>query len=175
MNAQTISSAKTSIPQVPALHKWAYSYGYLNPGVIVVDYGCGGFDHGMLYCQEKGCWWRGYDPYHRSPSANHDAIATLVQGDADVVLCANVLNVINNAGARAQVIRSACSGLRKMAQVALFQTYEGDRSGTGRITSKGWQENRKVSTYVEEIKQALGKDYTVVRKGPTIIVRINKL
>jgi hypothetical protein len=187
MNAthtQQISSKATSIRQVPALHKWARRNGYMPTGACVLDFGCGGYDDGMEYVYSQGAKWWGYDPHHRAPSCNNMALE-LICG-YDVVLVANVLNVIAEENARAQTIRLACSGMLPPRtswhpsattddrQVVLFSVYEGDRTWEGRETSKGWQANRPTASYVQEIMDALSHaqgEYSVVRKGATIIVR----
>jgi len=56
------------------------------------------------------------------------------------VLCANVLNVIAEPEARAELIETAAMADGK----AYFTVYEGDRSGVGRRTTKGWQNNGRL-------------------------------
>lgn len=63
---------------------------------------------------------------------------------------ANVLNVILEPDARANVILKAAKCIRD-GGTAYFTVYEGDGSGEGRQTSSGWQNNRKTADYVSEI------------------------
>jgi len=59
-----------------------------------------------------------------------------------------VLNVIAEPEARAELIETAAMADGK----AYFTVYEGDRSGVGRRTTKGWQNNRKLADYMPELQ-----------------------
>ena len=50
--------------------------------------------------------------------------------------------------------------------MAYFSTYEGDGKGRGRVTVKGWQNNRKTKTYLREVRSVFPK---AERRGSTII------
>ena len=78
---------------------------------------------------------------------------------------ANVLNVILEPDARANVILKAAKCIRD-GGTAYFTVYEGDGSGEGRQTSSGWQNNRKTADYVSEIGRYFDG---VQRKGKLII------
>lgn len=78
---------------------------------------------------------------------------------------ANVLNVIREPDARANVILEAAKCIHD-GGTAYFTVYEGDSSGEGRQTSSGWQNNRKTADYVSEIGRYFDG---MQRKGKLII------
>ena len=149
---QEITSKSTSLHQVPALHK-RVNVG----GKRVLDYGCGKYDDGLLYLKGRGaakvCGW---DPYNREPEWNVEGAVWIYKGKADITLCANVLNVIANRVHRMRVIRDCYKSLAP-GGIAYFWVYEGDETGKGGKTTKGWQENRKTESYFLEIMDIEGK------------------
>ena len=160
--SQEVSSAGTSIKQVPALFKNKnVTFGKVN-----IDIGGGKFDLATDYLSSIGTQNRVFDPYNRSSEVNNDTLEYLQQGNrADTATCANVLNVIAEPEARANVILEAAKSIAPDGK-AYFMVYEGDGSGNGKRTSAGWQNNRMTDSYVEEI-EAYFND--VERRGKLII------
>jgi len=162
--SQAISSAKTSIAQIPALFKNRY----VEWGKTNIDIGGGKFDLAKNYLAELGVKSMIFDPYNREETENSTTLAFLQSGKrADTATCANVLNVISEPEARANVILETAKAI-KADGTAYFMVYEGDGSGEGRQTSAGWQNNRKTADYVGEISEWFE---TVQRKGKLIIAR----
>lgn len=158
---QKISSAKTSIKQVPAL--------FNNPNVTFgktnVDIGGGKYDLATQQLARNGTTNYVFDPFNRSEDENARTLDFVkTSGGADTATCANVLNVIAEKGARDNVILEMAKAIKKDG-TAYFMVYEGDGSGVGRETSSGWQNNRKTADYYDEIKQYFNK---VSRKGKLI-------
>lgn len=161
---QAISSAKTSIRQVPALFKDKNA----RFGEINVDVGGGRFDLATDYLAERGTRNLIFDPYNRDEATNRATLDFLRAGNrADTATNANVLNVVAEAPARANIILEAAKSI-KPDGTAYFTVYEGDGSGIGRETSAGWQNNRKTADYMDEIRQYFD---TVERRGKLIIAR----
>ena len=161
---QAISSAKTSIKQVPALFK--------HPGVrfgdVNIDIGGGRFDLATNYLAERGTRNLVFDPYNRGSEENSATLNYLMSGNkADTATCANVLNVIAEPRARANVILETAKSIGEDG-TAYFMVYEGDGSGQGKETSSGWQNNRKTADYVQEIRQYFDD---VTRQGKLITAR----
>lgn len=149
MSKQAISSADTSLNQVPALHRWYSSRrakGML-VNTTIVDLGAGKYDAAGLEVGGEGIEYLPFDPYNRTEWENFKALFALTSAGVDV-LCANVLNVIAEPEARAELIETAAMADGK----AYFTVYEGDRSGVGRRTTKGWQNNRKLADYMPELQ-----------------------
>ena len=157
---QTITSEKTSQNQIPALHKW-YAANETAHDVTVVDYGCGKYDTGIDFLRDAGFSVLPFDPYNREWKENMVAAFCLNHGGNPVVLVANVLNVIAEEEERSKAIHNASLG-----SVAYFTVYEGDRSGMGKETTKGFQMNRKTVDYMAEIEKHFAN---VQREGKVII------
>lgn len=149
---QLITSAKTSRNIVPALHKALIKYSefdLVNPPTCF-DIGGGKFEKATSFLFSKGVVCYSYDPFNRSEFHNKRFFHLLEiceQAKRDcVALCSNALCVIKNIEDRKNVIK-LCSRF----PVAYFTVYEGDKSGIGKSTRDGWQENRKLETYIDEI------------------------
>ncbi len=165
--SQDVSSADTSLAQIPAVFK---SKTFVPRGKNL-DIGAGKFDLGKQYLESE----RGvtesvpFDPFNRSLESNRAAVNRLQSGERfGTTTIPNVLNVVAEAPARDNVILQAAQALEPNG-VAYFQIYEGDRSGNGRRTSKGFQNNKKTSDYVAEVRKHFGN----VRTSGNIIVASN--
>ena len=159
---QAISSAKTSLRQVPALFKDKN----VQFGDVNIDIGGGKFDLATEFLAERGTQNLVFDPYNRGEATNRATLDFLRDGSrADTATNANVLNVIAEAPARANVILEMAKAIKPDGK-AYFMVYEGDGSGVGRETSAGWQNNRKTADYVDEIKRYFD---SVERRGKLII------
>lgn len=160
--SQEITSAKTSIKQVAGLFKDKNAkFGKTN-----IDVGGGRFNLVTDYLAERGTKNMVFDPYNRGVDENTATLRYLQNGGrADTATCANVLNVIREPDARANVILEVAKCIRD-GGTAYFTVYEGDGSGEGRQTSSGWQNNRKTAGYVSEIGRYFDD---VQRKGKLII------
>lgn len=163
---QAISSADTSLRQVPALFK-KQDIDFPEGGTNF-DIGGGRFDEGTKYlADERGVENFVYDPYNRSPEHNAAVMDRMRTEAADTATAANVLNVIAEPEARADVIRQAMTNI-KPGGTAYFQIYEGAGTGVGKVTSKGFQNNKKTADYIGEVEEIFGPD-NVRRKGNVII------
>ncbi len=147
--SQAISSAKTSIMQIPALFKHkAVKFGDVN-----IDIGGGRFDLATNYLASIGTTNLVFDPFNRPEATNASTLDYLRSGKrADTATCANVLNVIAEEEARKNVILEVAKAI-KPDGTAYFMVYEGNGSGIGKETSAGYQNNRKTADYVQEISQ----------------------
>ena len=160
---QTITSADTSLNQVPAVAKlvnWESNTRNL-------DYGCGKYMKFSEFLSEKGVDNLRFDPYNLSNEENDETHLSLVKELADTATCSNVLNVINSTMDMFVVIGAIKSWI-KVGGLAYFTVYEGDRTGIGKKTRKGYQNNRKTKSYVKEITEIFGAR-NIKRKGKSII------
>lgn len=154
---QTITSAKTSLKQVPAIFRlinevmkrpevfWAYNDD-------VLDVGGGKYDLLTDKLAEIGARNHVLDPFNRSEEHNQGVVRLLSARPADIALCSNVLNVIREPSARDDVHRTI-KRLTKPDGMVFFTVYEGNRSSRGRRTSKGWQANRPTKNYARELRR----------------------
>ena len=147
---QSISSADTSINQIPGLFK---SKLFDAPeGSRNLDIGGGKYDKGTEYLSaEKGVDSYVLDPFNRTKEHNQMVMDDFASNPADTVTVANVLNVIKEPEVRLQTIQQAYDYLKPGGK-AYFDVYEGDKSGIGKETVKGWQNNMKAKEFEDEIK-----------------------
>lgn len=143
---QAITSAATSVRIIPR----ALRLVRFVPGTVNADIGGGRFDDASRFLASLGVENLVFDPFNRDPGHNEAVIARLRGGGADTATVLNVLNVIACPAARDRVVALAADAVGPDG-AAWFQVYEGDRSGVGRRTPKGWQENRPLATYLPEI------------------------
>ena len=164
---QAISSAATSLNQVPALFK----KNFLKPGTVNVDIGGGKYDAGTEYLKEQGIKNLVYDPFNRSAEHNQDVVKELTANRTDTATVNNVLNVIKEKPVRLAVIRQAAKAI-KADGTAYFQIHEGDGDGNSRVTKvvngapASWQNHQKTAWYEDEVRQYFGE---VTRKGNVLI------
>ena len=114
--------------------------------------GGGKHDLGTKYLKTQGVRNLLYDPFNRTEAHNARVLKEAATKGVDSVTALNVLNVIKEAEHRDAVIKQAADSAGD-GKPAYFQVYEGNGSGVGRQTTKGWQENRKLSDYVAEIEK----------------------
>lgn len=144
---------RTAIPQVPALLRAMHRAGVLPRGTVNVDVGGGPYPHATKYLAARGVRNVVYDcvlPAKEQAAA----LRTLRQRNADSATLANVLNVIDNPATRREVLALAAASVRPRGRVWIA-VHDGNRTGRGRVTSKGWQENRAVNTYLVEVRRVL--------------------
>lgn len=156
---QKITSANTSLHQIPALHKSAIVIKQLNtihPDVrIAVDIGCGKYpDEISKFMRENyECGYFPYDPYNM-PSETNTMTAKFIRGNGfKIALCANVLNVIDDDDAMEETIELCATAVRNQGGKAFFSVYEGNRSGNGKETKAGYQRNAPAAAYIPFIQK----------------------
>lgn len=152
-NAQNYTSAATSInrAKLPSVYNKISSMA--TNDAYVLDYGCGRYiDHICRHVAQNGGEYLPYDLYNMPMNVNLSSIQTVenVQkiGGKMVVVCANVLNVIDSD----EVVESVADTFVRFAQngAAVFVTvYEGDKSSIGRVTGADqYQRNQKTRDYL---------------------------
>lgn len=155
---QEYSSAKTSLNQVSAGHKkikW-------KPGTVNLDWGGGKSNMGTEYLKnEHDVTNYVYDPFNRSDSENAKAL----KSNPDTITNHNVLNVIKEDA----VIIEMMKEWKKIssAKTIYITVYEGNRSGEGKPTSKGYQRNMKLADYLPLIQQVFP---SASKKGTMIVI-----
>lgn len=154
---QTHTSARTSVAQVPALHKVLAAGGVWDFGAVNADIGGGAYDLATEYLRGYDVTNCVYDPYNRGEDYNRSVYSFIVFA-ADTATVSNVLNVIKERDVRIGVIQQA-----RIAGRAFFSVYERDRSGEGCETRSGWQENRRLESYLDEILEVF--DHAEVRRS----------
>lgn len=177
---QTISSKATARIQLPALHKsksvlTCIYDGYVSRGVTpsVLDYGVGRPEGEALseyWIRSLAADYHSFDPYWLDARHNENALSRFY----DIVLCSNVLNVLEKREDVERVI-VRCVRLLRPGGSAFFRVYEGDGLGVGRLTSCGWQRNERTAAYEDAIRRvfwrhSLDRAFSFVRRGRVIEV-----
>lgn len=147
---QTITAAATSVNQIAStFNRCSFANGSLN-----LDYGGGRFDTSTTHLRHLGVQNVVYDPFNRSETHNLATRLTIAQRNgADTVTVNNVLNVLADDYALEHVVAQAANGLRDEG-TAYFLIYEGDRSGRGAPTSKGFQRNAKTAEFLSWVAKS---------------------
>jgi len=159
---QEISSADTCRRQVPAVIKlveW-------EPRSVNLDVGGGRYEDTTVYLKRLKVTNLVYDPFNRSAKHNRAVLQRVIDhGGADSVTLMNVLNVIQKPYDRRAVLRISWKLLREGHPIYIG-IYDGDKSGEGKKTRDGWQENRRASTYLSEV----GRFFKIVKSNAKLIV-----
>ena len=138
----------------------------------ILDYGCGRYDSNMNFATENDFVWFGVDPYNRSVEWNKANINEMkTWGDApDIIMLNNVLNVVKEKFIIEHIVRQVYNYAGENTDVYIT-IYEGDKSGIGKVTSKGYQRNEKVNNYIDYISEW----FDVVEKVGSNILKCRKV
>lgn len=155
---QAVTSRNTSINgnKLPrAFTVVSEKFGW-EPGTVNLDIGGGRYDNATEFLETYGVSNLVFDPYNRSVEHNQKVLEQVSGGGADTVTLSNVLCVISEREIQDKVLRLAHDSLKAFGTVYIT-LYEGDGSGAGRMTGKDqWQENRKLSDYLKQVKAVFG-------------------
>lgn len=157
---QTATSAGTSIVnQIPAaygaqrepLKRWAERLGFkiYSDGQVNFEQGMGVSDTATDYLKSLGITNIGTDKFNRDLPFNIANAKKAMEMGVDTSSAMNVLNVIDDDMDMEMVIAQSALPLKKDG-VAVFQVYEGDRSGVGKYKKDftQYQRNMKGKDYV---------------------------
>jgi hypothetical protein len=160
---QEYTSERTSVNQLPGVFnrvEW-------EPKSVNLDYGGGKFNQAVEFLKGKGVTNLVFDPYNRAAEHNQKIMHMLKKRKADTATIANVLNVIKEPEIRKQVMRKVKSLVKPGGSVYIM-CYRGEGNTPG-PTCNGWQENRPIRTYLEEVQQVFGQ---AELKGQMIVARV---
>lgn len=163
---QRYTSAKTARRQVPGAFKTIARLGGFKRGWYNLDVGGGPWPEGSDWLmQQHGVTSLVYDPFNRTPEHNAALLRALagLHGVDTATLC-NVLNVVAEDWARRDALELARWYLRPCG-TCWVDVYEGDGTGRGRATAYGWQENRRLATYLDEVRAVFPGAELVRGKG----------
>jgi hypothetical protein len=170
---QEFSSAKTSRPQVPALHNFLIKNNLLPENSLILDYGGGKFDKAKDQVEQnvQGATLLIHDVFNRDETHNKE-VENIIKsnGGADVILNANVLNVIKEQSIRKQVLNIMKSFSKQGTKIfisvynaAKKDNYEETPEYVGQQTSDGWQNAQPIKFYLPEVKEVFPN--AEVKKG----------
>lgn len=175
---QKHSSANTSIntKRLPAVYNKVDWSRYTNSvdDYYVVDIGCGRMETQTLIDnylkQNKIRHFFPYDPYQFNIVATENAKNIIENNTINkVVVCSNVLNVVDSEEALATVIAYLCDAIVTVTKEpdgvyrmnpCYITVYEGDGSGIGRETKQDcWQRNEKLKSYLPKFNNYIKQKY----------------
>ena len=164
---QLYDSAATSINEFrrPAGYNKLKKRGEIKDGDVIVDIGGGRFDNLVEDAAEEGATVKVYDPFNRTPEHNATVVDSVKDGQADMAMSHNVLNVIKEDENILSVVEQAENAVKPGGK-AHFSVYEGskaDREKGARQTSKGWQRFQTTGEYLPFVEKVFGKDNVTLR------------
>ena len=168
---QKVTSAGTSINSLNGAYKQIE--GKYPIGTVIFDYGCGKYNTNRDFAIKCGYSWFGYDPYNRTKEENMENIAHVKERSyaPDIVMLNNVLNVIDNVNSISNILSDIYYNYADNNTDIYITIYEGDKSGIGKVTSKGYQRNEKLSKYTDYICEF----FDVVEKVGSNIYKCRKV
>ena len=135
---------------------------------VNLDVGGGHHEDATLYLAERKVKNIIYDPDHKSAVHNAKAINLVINmGGSHSVTLSNVLNVIPSWKDRDAVLYY-CKFLARSGSPLYVGVCEGDKSGVGKMTSKGWQANLQLSEY----EKAISNRFEIVEVKDDIITAL---
>ena len=151
-NMQKISSAGTSINTLNGIYKKIV--GKYPVGTSILDVGCGKYDTNKEFANQNGFVWFGIDPYNRSEKYNDESLVSLYNYTdyPNVIMLNNVCNVIQEDNILINVLNQIYDYSDENTDVYIT-IYEGDKSGIGKVTTKGYQRNQKLISYKSYISE----------------------
>lgn len=166
---QEFTSKDTSMNVVNKIYKELNMLG-LKEGATILDWGCGKYETMQRIAEEKGYNWYGYDPFNRTYFGNFKALSEYQMKYPDLIICSNVLNVIKEDEILIDMMKSISQFMSDTTQ-AVFTIYEGNKSGIGEQTTRGYQRNQRTKDYVDmlweffRVHKASGNVIFTKRKG----------
>lgn len=147
---QKYTSENTSINSLNAAYKKIV--GKYPLGTSILDIGCGKYDTNKEFADSNGFAWFGIDPYNRTPEYNDASLNALYNwcDYPDIIMLNNVLNVIAEDSVLMDVLGQVYDYAGDDTDIYIT-IYEGDKSGIGKVTTKGYQRNQKLKEYKDYI------------------------
>ena len=118
-------------------------------GTVNLDLGGGRFEKMTEALKGEGVENLVLDPYNRPDEVNDEIYERLRSQPADTGTLANVLNVIREPEERQKLLSLASELVNGPIYITV---YVGNSSGTPAASRDGWQENRPLASYLEEVQ-----------------------
>jgi hypothetical protein len=175
---QVRSSKNTSIniSRLPAVYNkvnWK-RYSCFLDNYHVIDIGCGRMATQVMinnYLRRNNIGhFVPYDPNHETLVSSKTSKKLMNNNDINkVIICSNVLNVIDDEEALNSTIKDLCDMIIFRLQNGTFRAhpcyitvYEGDKTGIGRETKRDcWQRNERLSAYLDRFNNYVNNKYDI--------------
>lgn len=141
-------------------------------GSVILDYGCGKYDDNKHYAESNGYEWKGYDPYNRSEIENNNTLDRFDSEYPDVIVCSNVLNVLDSDEAMNNVMKELSTMTGGICKT-FITIFEKDGDGIGKESKCDcWQRNEKTAAYIPRLKKYF-KNVSKLKGESNIIICTN--
>lgn len=112
----------------------------------VFDYGCGKYSRETRdFVNCNGFAYLPYDPYNLPEWQNHTNLKETISERTLIVVCSNVLNVIDDD----KEVERIHDFITSFGEFFFYNVYEGDKSGVGRETKPDcYQRNQRLDSYL---------------------------
>lgn len=149
---QKYTSANTSINTINGAYKKIV--GKYPVGTSILDVGCGKYDSNKEFANQNGFAWFGIDPYNRTEEYNDGTIESMYDYTEypSIIMLNNVCNVIAEDDILMEVLGQVYDYAGDDTDIYIT-IYEGDKSGIGKVTTKGYQRNDKLINYKDYISE----------------------
>ena len=157
---QEHTSALTSInsQKIPALFSRVDRHVGWKRDTSNLDLGSGQYLNVVDWLWKKDVFNTGYDPYNLSSYANSLTIDYINRNKVDTVSISNVLNVIKEPENRLLVLLQAKAYVRDDGHIYIT-VYTKNRNNKPEVTVKGYQSNRSLKSYLEEVARVFPSAY----------------
>lgn len=145
----------------------------LKNGTRNLDVGGGAHDSNTRYLGTRGVTNYVYDPFARSESHNREILRRVKAAPVDSVTSMSILNVIDDSTARLNHIL-LCQKSLKPGGKGYFKVWAGNASGKGESILGGYQSNRAVQSYLQDVRQVFGETQVLYDEDLQALVAIKR-
>lgn len=164
-------SKNTSINQLPAGIKKLVEWKYVKEGETNLDVGGGRFTKGTEYLEKRGIRNLVFDPPHFGDAHSELMLLECKEiGGAHSATILNVLNVIPSKEERIELVEKTIKHVKFGGRI-IITVYSKNKDGILEKTTKGWQNNKLLKFYKDEIQDNF-PDVNVVIHSKFIIIEL---
>ena len=158
------ASAKTSLNQIPALHKFTSSL-----GLSVFDFGAGKKGKIDEFYANLGIKYLPFDPFNRDHQENVSSFDYLFKEGVDIIVCANVLNVIEDDHLLSVVHQLLDASMQSHKGICFVSVYHKSSLSKNRKVGDHFQRNEPICWYVPRLKKVFS---SVDRLGRFLVCKV---
>ena len=142
------ASAKTSVNQIPRLHKeYVKMWGSTDN---IFDFGAGKAGKVDQFMAEHSTQYHPYDPFNRDANTNARSLSNV--SNCFAVLCSNVINVLEDEALNVTIEQLVNLTEQVAANVCYITVYYRSNLPAGRIVGDHFQRNQPAKWYIPFLK-----------------------
>lgn len=146
------ASAKTSLNQIPALHRLTASL-----GLSTFDFGAGKKGKIDDFYSDLGIRYLPYDPFNRTNEENDQSINSLEYEGTAIATCANVLNVIEDSNLAIVISRLHHWTMETTKGICFVSVYHKPSLPINRQVNGHFQRNQSIDWYIPHLKKCFSR------------------